>query len=95
MQTPGFPSLSICICLPLAITAALSTALRNFKKPYRSHWNTLKGAGDYSGGTFDRIRRGLWDLVDYGKPLLFAGAPLPLVLFVTRKDQGSCSNERK
>lgn len=99
------PYLDVCLQTPasrvfqsafasLATTAALSTALRNIQAlPESLEYTT--GAGDVFNGTFDRISRGLWDLVDYGKPLLFAGAPLPLVLFVTRKDQGSCSNERK
>ena len=50
----------------------------------------VKDAGGKVGGKvdFEKAGKGLRDVLSYGKPLLFAGAPLPLMLLVTSKGRG-------
>lgn len=67
----------------LATTAALSAAIRHVQE-LPNPLVLVKEAG----GRFDKMGKGLRDLLYYTKPLLFAGAPLPLMMLVSGKGRG-------
>jgi len=71
----------------LATTAALSAAIRHVQE-LPNPLAMVKDAGGNVGGSFDKVGKGLRDLLYYTKPLLFAGAPLPLMMLVTSKGRG-------
>lgn len=71
----------------LATTAALSAAIRHVQE-LPNPLALMKEAGGDVGGRFDKMGKGLKDLLYYTKPLLFAGAPLPLMMLVHSKGRG-------
>ena len=71
----------------LATTAALSAAIRHVQE-LPNPLVLVSQAGGSVGGRFDKVGNGLKYLLYYTKPLLFTGAPLPLMMLVHSKGRG-------
>jgi hypothetical protein len=78
----------------LGTTAMLSAAIRHVQE-LSNPVTVAEDAGENGGGRFDKLEKGLRGLLYYTMPLLFLGAPLPLMMLVSSKRRGLWGEGRK